>query len=104
MKLNTDGRVAGSPSLAGCGGIARGSHGRWVSGFSRRIGITNSFVAELWGLRDGLMLCSNLNIFFLVELGAKAVVNVLSRSDYVNNVVSPILDDCKLLVSRFHWI
>lgn len=56
-------------------------------------------MVELWGLRDGLMLCSNLNIFFLIELDAKAIVNVLSRSDYVNNVVSPVLDDCRLLAS-----
>lgn len=29
--------------------------GGWITGFSRCIGITNSFVVELWGLMDGLM-------------------------------------------------
>lgn len=95
----------GSPGQASCGGIVRDSHGRWVFGFSKHIGITNSFVAELWGLRDELILCNNLNIIFLlVELDTKAVVDILNRLDYVNNVVSLILDDCRLLASWFHRI
>ena len=37
-------------------------HGSWVVGFTRHVGATNSFAAELWGLRDGLLFCSSLNI------------------------------------------
>ena len=47
IKLNTDGCAAGSMGLAGCGGVVRDSYGEWISRFSRHIGITNSFVAEL---------------------------------------------------------
>ena len=80
----------------------RDEEGIWIAGFMRRIGATTSFEAELWGLRDGLMLCSNLNISSLVvELDAKAIVDVLLNADYVNNVISPILDDCRLLMTRF---
>ena len=51
------------------------------------------------------MLCSNLNILSLiVELDAKAILEALSKPDYVNNIISPILDDCMLLVSGFHRI
>ena len=75
-KLNTDGVASGNSGLAGCGGIVRDEHGSWLASFSRRIGITTSFVAELWGLRDGLMMCNNLNITTLVvELDAKAIVD-----------------------------
>lgn len=78
MKVNTNGCAAGSPGLAGCGGVVRDSHGEWVSRFLRHIGTTNSFVAELWGLRDGLMLCSNLNIpFLIVELDIAHDINAL---------------------------
>jgi len=73
-----------------------------VAGFSRRIRISNSFVVELWCLRDGLILRCNLNIIsIVVELDAKAIVDVFHKPDYKNNVVSPILDDCKQLISRF---
>ncbi|KAL0000246.1 hypothetical protein SO802_019848 [Lithocarpus litseifolius] len=76
-----------------------------ASGFSRRIGITTSFVAELWGLRDGLMLCSNLNTSALVvEVDAKAIVDAFQNVHYENNIVSPVLDDCKQLISRFSRI
>ena len=69
-------------------------------GFTRSIGMTNNFAAELWGLREGLLLCSNLNINALeVELDAKSIVDALGNSSYVNNVISPLLDDCKLLIS-----
>ena len=41
---------------------------------------------------------------FIVELGAKAIVDVLGKYQYVNNVISSILDDCRLLASHFHRI
>ena len=105
MNLNTDGSSTGNPEIAGCGGVVRDEHGRWVRGFARQIGLTTSFVAELWGLRDGLLMCYNLNIFsFIVELDTKSIVNALGNSEYVNNVISPILDDCRLQASRFHQI
>ena len=47
-------------------------------------------MAELWGLRDGLMMCNNLNRFALVV-----------EVDYENNIVFLVLDDCKQLISRF---
>ena len=88
---------------AGYGGIIRDEHGSWVVGFTRHIGSTNSFVAELWGLRDGLMLYCNMNISCLiVELDAKMVVDVFKNSNHKNYIISPILDDCRRLASRFH--
>ena len=105
IKLNSDGCAAGSPGLVGCGGVVRDSHGNWVTGFSRHIGITNSFVAEQWGLRDGLLLCSNLNIpALIVEMDAKSIVDIFCRNGYVNDVISPLLDDCRMLINNFQQI
>ena len=51
------------------------------------------------------MMCCNLNISSLVvEIDAKAIVDVLGNSSYVNNNISPILDDCMLLASRIRQI
>ena len=100
-KLNTDGSYCGNTSLAGCGGVVRDDAGRWVIGFSRSIDMTNSFAIELWGLREGLLLCSNLNITSLeIELDAKSIVDALGNPSHVNNIISPLLDDCRLLISR----
>ena len=50
-------------------------------------------------------MCCNLNIASLiVELDARAVVDAFSNNHYVNNIISTILDDCRLLSSRFSRI
>ena len=49
------------------------------------------------------MLCCNMNISCLiVELDAKMVVDVFKNSNHKNYIISPILDDCRRLASRFH--
>ena len=62
VKLNTDGAASGSTNTTGCGGLIRNDQGNWLVGFSRNIGLANSFMAETWALRDGLMLCLQLNL------------------------------------------
>ena len=99
-KLKTDGSVVGCLEREGCGGVVRDEHGNWVAGFTRHVGATNSFAAELWGLRDGLLLCSSLNIpCLIVEMDAKVIVDVIKNSAYVNQIISPILDDCRQLMT-----
>ena len=61
-KLNTNGSSINSSMRVGCGSIIRDEHGGWVVGFAKHIGSTNNFVAELWVLRDKLVLCCNMNI------------------------------------------
>ncbi|PNX68268.1 ribonuclease H, partial [Trifolium pratense] len=53
--LNTDG-ASKNGVTSGCGGILRNSHGQWISGFSRNLGRCNAYLAELWGVFDGLRL------------------------------------------------
>ena len=45
-------------------------------------------------------MCCNLNVTSLeVELDVKAIVDILNKPNYVNNIISPILNDCRLLAS-----
>ncbi|MCH79274.1 putative non-LTR retroelement reverse transcriptase [Trifolium medium] len=53
IMLNTDGASRRS-DLAGCGGLLRNSNGQWLGGFSHHLGCCNSYLAELWGVLDGL--------------------------------------------------
>ena len=90
-----------NPGLACCDGIFRDEHGHWIKGFARKIRITNSFIVELWGLRDGLLICSNCNFDCVeIEMYAKTIIDVLVNPNYVNNIVSSILDDCRQLISN----
>lgn len=36
----------------------------------------------------------------MIELDAKSLVDALNKSSYYNSVISPLLDDCKLLTSQ----
>ena len=49
FKLNTDGATNATQNVAGAGGVLRDARGNWVVGFSRKVGNSNSFEAEIWG-------------------------------------------------------
>ena len=99
--LNNDGAAIGNPGRAGCSGLIRNERGKWLGGFSRSVGCADSFMAELWGLRDGLTLCIDLHLTAMdVQLDAKAVVQLLSNSSSANFCAVPLLDDCRNLVSQ----
>jgi ribonuclease HI len=77
VSLNTDG-ASKEHQLAGCGGIVRGSQGEWLGGFSKSIGRCSAFIAELWGVLEGLHYVKRLG-FTKIELNidSEAVVRVV---------------------------
>ena len=105
LKLNIDGSAQGNSGLAGGGGVLRDDQGNWVLGYSRKIGRTTSFLAELWALRDGLHLCLSKNHLDVeVELDAKIIVDALNATQQSDQPVSPLMDDFRLLATRFNHI
>ncbi|KAK2371494.1 heat shock 70 kDa protein [Trifolium repens] len=51
---------------AECGGLIRGSNGKWLGGFSKFVGSCSVCVAKLWGVLEELKYTWNLG-FKLVE-------------------------------------
>ncbi|KAK9987091.1 hypothetical protein SO802_032042 [Lithocarpus litseifolius] len=87
--------------MAGGGGLLRNEDGRWKVGFARKIGITSSFLAELWALRDGLSLCVSRNFAAVeVELDAKSIVDAMVNPKYSNILASSLMDDCRNLAKQ----
>ena len=100
-KLNTDRSVMGNPAMAGGGGMIRGQEGEWIASFARPLGQTNSCMAELWALRDGLLLAKELGINnLIVELDALSVV-LLMKNNACNLLMEPLLTDCRNLLKEF---
>ena len=96
-KLNTDGSALGNPGRAGGGGVIRDHLGHWIKGYNRALGTTNSFITELWALRDGLIIAKELGLCnLIVELDASSVVQLLS-SNKPNLLMEPLLSDCRSL-------
>jgi ribonuclease HI len=56
--LNTDGAAKASDKRAGCGGLLRRDNDMWVEGFSKALGDTTAYMAELWGIYEGLLLAN----------------------------------------------
>ena len=69
----------------------------WIKGYSRALGTTNSFIAELWALRNGLIIAKDLGLNnLIVELDALSVVHMINN-DTSNLLIEPLLSDCKSL-------
>jgi hypothetical protein len=60
VKLNTDGSCQEGGRI-GCGGVIRGSDGEWLGGYAKFIGYGNAYLAELWGVLEGLKHVRRLN-------------------------------------------
>jgi ribonuclease HI len=52
--LNIDGAAKQSEKTAGCGGVIRDDKGSWIDGFAKALGDTTAYMAELWGIYEGL--------------------------------------------------
>lgn len=101
LKLNTDGSFLGNPGAAGREDIVRDASGSWIQAFSKKIGITSSFLAELWALRDELFMCLNLGVNALeVELDAKVVSDLMNHYRHRNAVNSSLVADYRHLISQ----
>jgi ribonuclease HI len=79
--LNTDGAMKAGSQKAGCGGVIRDGSGNWVCGFAKALGTCSAFVAELWGILEGMKLAKDRNIQRLeVQVDSKAVLQCVSSS------------------------
>lgn len=101
LKLNTDGSYDDLLGNARGGSLIRDEQGQWVAGFTRKIGRANSFIAEAWALRDGLVLCKQMNwTKVIVELDAKVLVDALNNRGSHTTMISPLIEDCRFLASQ----
>lgn len=96
VKLNTDGSFTASNGLAGCGGLIRGSDGQWITGFAKSINVSSSIVAELWALREGLLIYMEMHLQVVeVELDASAAISFVSSNSPSNGDLSGLANDCR---------
>jgi hypothetical protein len=61
VRLNTD-EARKNDSRTGCGGVIRGNQGEWLGGFAKGVGNCSAFMAELWGVFEGLALAKRMGL------------------------------------------
>ena len=107
FKLNTDGSLRHGTGLATAGRLIRDDSGHWIRGFSANIGITTSFMAELWALFYGLRLCIQLQLErIVVELDSASIVQLLEHEQGMAlssspRILSVLLLECLSMIATF---
>ncbi|GLU09751.1 hypothetical protein SLE2022_265940 [Rubroshorea leprosula] len=80
----------------------RDSRGAWLHGLAANIGSASSFMAKLWGLREGLRLRRTLAIERLVaELDSFVVVQFTTEIRELDGIVAALVMDTRALMS--YW-
>ena len=95
-----------SSDYASGGGLLRDSNGSRVKGFSRKIGTTSYLLAELWALRDGLIMARTIHVEekLIINVGALEVINLLSNTKANDRLTQPIVNDCKNILQAFQKV
>ncbi|GKU87267.1 hypothetical protein SLEP1_g1697 [Rubroshorea leprosula] len=102
LKLNTDGSRSHQSRRACAGGLIRDHQGHWIHGFTVNIGATSSFIAELWGCREGLRLALSLGIQHLIlEMDSLMAVQLIQARKIGNGSFSVLLADILVLSDAF---
>ncbi|GLT96250.1 hypothetical protein SLE2022_138910 [Rubroshorea leprosula] len=101
-KLNSDGSYNAGDKSAGAGGLIGDSTGCWISGFTVNVGDASIFIAELWGLREGLRLCKSLGLSKIVaEMDSLMVVRFIQEHRMPDNLSAAILVEIQSLMLEF---
>ena len=102
VALNIDGAASSTSGLAGVGGLLRDHRGDWISGFHKGVGRSNSLLAELWAMVEGLKLGRELNIpNILVQTDAYVVTKLLAGRFRNNAMLNPLVAECRNLLDKF---
>jgi ribonuclease HI len=79
--LNSDGAAKIGSKRAGCGGLLRNDAGVWIDGFVKKLGDTNAYMAELWGIYEGLKLALRHGVMHLeLRTDSQIIVQSLQNS------------------------
>ncbi|XP_031101801.1 uncharacterized protein LOC116005700 [Ipomoea triloba] len=102
VKMNSDGARKSSTGLASAGGLIRDHRGRWIVGFTVNIGHTSSFGAEVWGLREGLIVAIQRGFTHVIaESDSEALVSVIDNNSDDGKLDSTLIADYKALIRHF---
>ncbi|GAU38338.1 hypothetical protein TSUD_61990 [Trifolium subterraneum] len=103
VKLNTDGAYKEN-AIVGCGGVTRGNHGEWLGGFAKCVGICSVFVAESWGVFEGLSYVHRLGFRKVVlHIDSEVVVRVIKNGSSDSSAGSSLLTQIWRLL-EMDWI
>ncbi|GAU11214.1 hypothetical protein TSUD_342040 [Trifolium subterraneum] len=86
--------------VASCGGILRNSNGQWLGGFSKNLGRCNAYLAELWGVYEGLRLAWNYGATKLkLQVDSSVVAYTLNGSNAGSVIGWRLIEEIRRLLA-----
>jgi hypothetical protein len=107
--LNVDG--ASRNGVIGCVGVVRGSVGEWVHGFRKIIGRGEIYIAELWGVLEGMRLARRMNFYKVeVRINSLGIVKDINRKQaskmcgraLIRKIVDLLVHDWEVIFKHFY--
>jgi ribonuclease HI len=86
--LNTDGAARIGVGKAGCGGVLRNDTGVWLEGYAKGLGDTTAYMAELWGIYEGLRMARRRGVEKLeLRSDSQVIVQCLQDSNNGSSIM-----------------
>jgi len=103
IKLNSDGACKDLGHISGCGGIFRDADGKWIKGYTKKIGACDALHAEMWGLYLGMEMAWREHIdHLIVESDSKILINMISDKFKFNGNIPILVQRIRKLL-RMEW-
>lgn len=104
IKVNSDGKAKGNPSLVGARVVIQDAEGIWISGKVVSLGVSLSIMAKVWGAFIALNMAWDLDFRqVILELDSLIIVNFLQSNLDSHHPCFPMLWQCKQMLAR-DWI
>ncbi|PNX80630.1 receptor-like kinase [Trifolium pratense] len=87
----------------GYGGLLRDSDGRWIKGYSRKIGACDALQSKMWGMYLGLDLARQQGIRQLhVESDSKVLIDMVTKKNKFNGNIPTLVHRIRQLL-KLNW-
>ncbi|GKV15304.1 hypothetical protein SLEP1_g26100 [Rubroshorea leprosula] len=102
LKLNIDGSHDHSSGKTTTGGLLHDHCGCWHHGFVINVGIATSFLAKLWGCKEGVKLAVSLGVQQLIlEMDSLLAIQLIQARKVSTGAASMLLSDIFFLLDSF---
>lgn len=107
VKINSDGSLFPESHRAACGGILRDHQGRFLAGYSVKLGNCSILKAELWGMLHGIKIAKDRGYNkVLLESDSEVAIGLLNKGCRPHHPCSPLVHEILQVVGQdqnFHW-
>lgn len=102
FKLNTDRALSSNMGMADIGALILDQNRNLIMALASNIGLASNVSAELWAIRDGLIMVQQKNIMKIhIETDSCIVLQMLHRDSAMMQIHDEMVKDIRALIRQF---